>query len=162
MITEQDKEIIYYLQGDLPLESHPYKALAQKLGVREEELLKRLSELKERGVLRRIGAVVHHHRAGYLFNAMVCWQVEESLLEDAGQMMSRYAEVSHVYQRPANPPRWPYNLFSMIHGKSREECEKTAEKISRETGAEEYSILYSLKEYKKTSMKYFKKRRQRE
>ena len=155
LVTWQEKEIIKYLQEDLPLEVSPYKALAEKVGMREREVLEKIAELKNRGVLRRVGAVLYHYQAGYVFNAMGCWQVSEEMVEYVGEKMARFTEVSHVYQRPAYPPSWPYNLFTMIHGKSREDCEKIAEKISRETGVEMFTLLYSIKEFKKTSMKYF-------
>ncbi len=155
MLSNQDKKIIGFLQEDLPLESRPYKRLAEELGMTEEVLVEKVKELKDRGALRRLGAVVRHYQAGFRFNAMGCWQVEDSLVEEAGRKISSLSQVSHVYERPAFPPHWPYNLFTMIHGKSREECEETAQKISRETGIKNYQLLYSEKEFKKTSMRYF-------
>lgn len=155
MLTNQEKEIVKFLQQDLPLEPRPYKLLAERLVMEEDELVEKVKELQDRGILRRIGAVVRHYQAGFHFNAMGCWQVEDSLVEGIGRKMSSFSQVSHVYQRPAFPPHWPYNLFTMIHGKSREECEGTAEKISEETGIKNFQLLYSVKEFKKTSMRYF-------
>ncbi len=154
-VTEQEKEIIKYLQEDLPLETRPFKKIAERIGMDESELLEKVDQLRKRGVLRRMGAVVYHYRAGYVFNAMGCWQVPEEMIIKTGEKMASYSEVSHVYQRPAHPPHWPYNLFTMIHGKSGEDCERVASKISRETGVDKYTLLYSTKEFKKTSMKYF-------
>ena len=155
LLTEQEKKIVKYLQKDLPLESRPYKLLAESLGMEEDELVEKVKEFQDRGILRRVGAVVRHYKAGFQFNAMGCWQVEDSLVEAAGRKMSSFSQVSHVYQRPAFPPHWPYNLFTMIHGKTREECQNTAEKISEETGIKNFQLLYSVKEFKKTSMRYF-------
>ncbi|UNC92945.1 siroheme decarboxylase subunit beta [Candidatus Contubernalis alkaliaceticus] len=155
MLTNQEKKIVSFLQEDLPLDPRPFENLADSLGIEEEELLVKVKELQDRGLLRRIGAVVRHYHAGYRYNAMGCWQVEESLVDEVGSKMSAYSEISHVYQRPAFPPHWPYNLFTMIHGKSKEECQDTAEKISKETGTKDFNLLYSIKEFKKTSMRYF-------
>jgi len=155
LVTPQEKEIIKCLQEDLPLEASPFKRIAEKIGMDENALVEKIVQLKERGVLRRVGAVVHHYQAGYAFNAMGCWQVPEEMVVKTGEKMACYSEVSHVYQRPAHPPFWPYNLFTMIHGKSREDCERVAAKISQETGVEKFTLLYSIKEFKKTSMKYF-------
>ncbi len=155
MLTDQEKKIVSFLQEDLPLEPRPYEKLAESLGIQEEELMGKVKELQARGILRRIGAAVRHYHAGFRYNAMGCWQVEESLVEEAGSKMSTFSEVSHVYQRPAFPPHWPYNLFTMIHGKSKEECQDIAEKISEKTGIKNFHLLYSVKEFKKTSMRYF-------
>ncbi|RQD72778.1 MAG: Lrp/AsnC family transcriptional regulator [Candidatus Syntrophonatronum acetioxidans] len=155
MISDRDKKIIKYIQEDLPLTPRPFKSIAEKVGMEERELLKRIEEMKEEGIMRRLGAVVHHYQAGYAYNAMACWQVPLPMIEKAGVKMSRYREVSHVYQRPSHPPHWPYNLFTMIHGHNREDCERIAEKMAEETGVKKYILIYSVREFKKTSMKYF-------
>lgn len=155
MISDRDKKIIKHLQEDLPLDSRPFKNIAEKVGMEERELLKRIEEMKEEGMLRRLGAVVHHYQAGFAYNAMGCWQVPQEMIDEAGKKMSCYREVSHVYQRPSHPPHWPYNLFTMIHGHSREDCEGIAESMAEETGIRDYTLIYSLREFKKTSMKYF-------
>lgn len=148
------KKIVNALQGDIPLTREPYREMARNLGLSQQELLERLTKMKKNGQLKRVGAVLYHRRAGFVANAMVAWRVPEDRAEEVGQIMASFPEASHVYQRPAFP-QWPYNLYTMIHGTSREECEHVVEKISLETGITEYEVLYSTREFKKTSMKYF-------
>lgn len=153
-LSSLDKAIVRALQGDLPLGLEPYKEIADSLGIGEEELLSRLRELRERGIMRRVGAILRHRRAGFRANAMAVWKVEPSDVERAGEVMASFREVSHCYERPPFPG-FPYRLFCMIHGRGEEECREVAEKISRETGLKEYELLFSTRELKKTSMRYF-------
>jgi len=148
------KKIVSALQGDIPLVREPYRQLARELGISEGELLERLSRMKSDGLLRRVAAVLRHRRVGFVANAMVAWRVPEEEVEDAGQAMASFPEASHVYRRPAFPD-WPYNIYTMIHGTSREECEEVVEKMSSVTGIGDCVVLYSTREFKKTSMDYF-------
>jgi len=107
------------LQGDLPLVSRPFAGLAERSGLSEAALLDRARELEAAGIMRRFGAVLRHRRVGYVANGMACWVVPEPRVEAVGRLAARYAQVSHCYQRPAYPPRWPYTLFTMIHGRTR-------------------------------------------
>lgn len=142
------------IQGDLPLSARPFSELADRAGMSEEELVDRIRSLKERGVIRRFGATLRHQEAGFNSNAMVAWLVPEDRIESVGEAMAGFREVTHCYQR--RPQRdWRYNLYTMIHGDSREECHRIAEKMSRETGVEAYALLFSEREFKKTSMSYF-------
>ena len=154
MLDERDKAIIQWLQGELPLKEAPYKEIANSLGMAEEEVLGRIATLLARGYLRRIGAILYHQKAGFKANAMVVWQVPSEQVERVGKIMASFAEVSHCYERPTYP-QWPYNLFTMIHGRDNNQCQKVAEAISRKTGIKEYQLLFSIKELKKTSMTYF-------
>jgi len=155
MLTELEKDIVTELQEDLPLSSHPFRLIAEKIGIKEEELLAKIREMKAQGIIRRFGAVLRHQKAGYVANAMVVWRVPEERAKEVGRMMADFREVSHCYQR-ATCPDWTYNLFTMIHGKSREECERIAALISDKVKIEDYRLLYSARELKKTSMKYFR------
>lgn len=154
MLTELDKEIIRRLQGDLPLVPRPYQVIAHDLGIEEEELLEKINWMKEKGMIRRLGAAIRHRQAGFKANAMVVWQVPTEQVADVGQKLATYPEVTHCYERPTFPD-WPYNLFTMVHGRRREECEAIAQRMAQEVGIENYRLLYSTKELKKTSMKYF-------
>lgn len=154
MLTEQDKQIVRELQDGLPLVSRPFKLMAEKLGMTEEELINRIRYFIENGQIRRFGAAVRHQDLGYVANAMVVWDVPDDKVPDTGRIMAGFEEVSHCYQRPRYPG-WPYNLFTVVHGQSREECVKTAERISRATGMEKYRLLFSTAELKKSSMRYF-------
>ncbi len=154
MIEELEKKIIHYLQGDLPVTPKPFALLADKIGIREEELLKTTQMLKEQGILRRFGATLRHELAGFHANAMVAWRVPEDKVEKSGNLMAGFREVSHCYQRRIHG-EWKYNLFTMIHGKNNKDCEHIAKKIADMVEVNEYVVLLSLKEYKKTSPKYF-------
>ena len=120
----------------------------------EEDLLERIRMLKKQGTLRRFGATLRHQLAGYKANAMVAWYVHEDNMEEIGHLMATFKEVSHCYERKVQG-KWKYNLFTMIHGKSKKECQDIARRIAENTGIKDYVLLLSLKEFKKTSPRYF-------
>ncbi len=154
VIDDTDKKIIGLIQGDLPLRAKPFAELAERAGMSEEALLDRIRSLEERGVIRRFGATLRHQEAGFNSNAMVAWLVPEERIEAVGETMAGFREVTHCYQR--RPQRdWRYNLYTMIHGESREACRRIAERMSLETGVASYALLFSEREFKKTSMSYF-------
>ncbi len=154
MLNELEKKVIAAIQGDIPIVARPYEAIAIDLGITEELLLKTVASLRDRGIMRRFGATLRHQKAGFDANAMTAWQVDETRILEVGRVMASFKEVSHCYRR--NPTaQWPYNLYTMIHGSSEEACHATAEKMARKTGVATYKLLTSLKELKKTSMKYF-------
>ncbi len=153
-VTEEDIALIRLLQEDLPQDLAPFQTLAAELGEGEEGVLEHTCKLLQAGVIRRLGAVLRHQKAGFVSNAMGVWQVEPERVEQVGAIMSGFPEVSHCYERPSLPD-WPYNVFTMIHGQSEEECRQVMAKIARATGVTRYDALYSLKELKKSSMKYF-------
>jgi DNA-binding Lrp family transcriptional regulator len=154
MIDEVDKKVIQLIQGDLPLERRPFGVLAEKAGISEEEFVERVASLKKRGIIRRFGATLRHQEAGFSSNAMVAWIVPEERIEEVGKAMAKFRAVTHCYQRKT-VKAWPYNLYTMIHGDDREECRELAKKMSRKAGIQDYILLFSEKEFKKTSMKYF-------
>jgi siroheme decarboxylase len=154
MLTELENEIIGLIQGDIPITERPYLEMAQKLGISEKTFLERLKDLSDKGVMRRFGATIYHQKSGFQANAMVAWKVDEDRIDEAGEKMASFNEVSHCYRR--NPTAdWPYNLYTMIHAKDEESCREIARNISIKTNIDTYSLLFSRKELKKTSMKYF-------
>jgi DNA-binding Lrp family transcriptional regulator len=153
-LTALDKKIISRLQGDIPLVAEPFATIAAEIGISEEELLQKIDAYLEAGVMRRLGTILRHHKAGYSANAMCAWIVPDERVEEVGTIMGTFKEASHVYLRPIYPD-WSYNLFTMLHGKSPEDLEQMARDISSQTGINEYKLLYSTREFKKTSMKYF-------
>jgi DNA-binding Lrp family transcriptional regulator len=153
-LTDLDKKIISRLQGDLPLELEPFATVAAEIGISEELLLEKIEAYLEAGVMRRLSTILRHHKAGFSANAMCGWAVPDELVEKVGTIMADFREASHVYLRPTYPD-WPYNLFTMLHGKSEEDLTRAAEAISERTGITDYKLLYSTREFKKTSMKYF-------
>jgi DNA-binding Lrp family transcriptional regulator len=154
MVDALDKKIIGLIQGDLPLDPRPFAVMAEKIGISEEEFVERVRSLKERGVIRRFGATLRHQEAGFSSNAMIAWIVPERKVDEAGETMAQFREVTHCYQRRPQKD-WKYNLYTMIHGDNENECFKIAQRISHETGIEDYILLFSAKEFKKTSMQYF-------
>ena len=154
MIDEKDKKVIGIIQGDLPLDPRPFHIAAQKVGMTEREFIERIRRLKQEGIIRRFGATLRHQEAGFSSNAMVAWKVPDEKIDEVGKKMAQFREVTHCYHRKA-PSQWPYNIYTMIHGSSRKQCHEIAEKIAQATGVSEYILLFSEKEFKKTSMKYF-------
>ncbi|NLB52955.1 MAG: Lrp/AsnC family transcriptional regulator [Syntrophomonadaceae bacterium] len=151
---EIDKHIIAFIQGDIPIESRPYNGLADELGISEDEVQARILKMMSKGLLRRLGAVLRHQKAGFDSNAMVAWGVEEEDADEKGEFMAGYDEVSHCYLRET-PPDFGYNLFTMIHARSEKELQEIISRISSEAGLSRYTIIKSLKEFKKTSMTYY-------
>jgi siroheme decarboxylase len=149
-----DKKIISIIQKDIPVSSRPFAIMADQAGITENQFIERLKRLDRDGVMRRFGATLRHQEAGFNSNAMVAWVVPDDQVEETGTAMAGFREVSHCYNR--NPQKdWKYNLYTMIHGDSRDECYEIADQMSQKTGIKEYSLLFSEKEFKKTSMEYF-------
>jgi len=146
--------IVKELQGDIALCHGPFRSIADRLGIEEEELLTKIRELKDSGVIRRFSAVLHHRNVGIRANAMGVWCVPEGKVEEVGAKMATFPQVSHCYQR-VTQPGWRYNVFTMIHGKTVEDCQQVANLISKDTEVKDYRLLYSIRELKKVSMKYF-------
>lgn len=154
MIDDLDKKVISLIQGDLPLDSRPFAVMAKQIGITENEFVDRVLSLKQKGIIRRFGATLRHQEAGFNFNAMVAWMVPREKIDAIGEVVASFREVTHCYQR--EPQRdWKYNLYSMIHADSKDECYQIAQRISQQTGIREYVLLFSEREFKKTSMEYF-------
>jgi len=151
-LTPREIEFVRAMQRDLPLVPEPFAAT----GLAMQELQQMTAAMKASGRMRRFSAVLRHRKAGFGANAMGVWIARGSDAEivATGEKMARFKAVSHCYLRPTYPD-WPYNLFTMIHGRSAEDCEAVLAEISRETGITEFSALYSTKEYKKTRVEYF-------
>jgi siroheme decarboxylase len=154
VLSELEKAAVRQLQTDLPLIERPFDSMAVTAGMSVAQLLDIARGFLERGIMRRYGAVLSHHRAGYVANAMGCWIVPPSRIEEVGRGMACFSAVTHCYERPTLAD-WPYNLFTMIHGRAREECQSVAADMARKTKIEDYVLLYSTREYKKESLKYF-------
>jgi DNA-binding Lrp family transcriptional regulator len=155
LLSEREKEIVKVLQEGIPLVARPYQVLADKLAMSEEELLTVIEDFLQRGIIRRIGLAVKHQDLGYLANAMIVWVVPEERIEEVGGIMAGFQEVTHCYQRPACPPGWPYNLFTMVHGRKRDECREIASRLAKASGIDDYRMIFSTDELKKSDMKYF-------
>lgn len=146
--------IVRALQGDIPLEPAPFRKIAAGLGLTEEKLLAAVKELKSSGALRCMRAIVRHHKSGYSYNAMVAWRIPAGRAVSFGKTASASPAISHCYERLIRPG-WSYNLYTMVHGRSRAEVLKVVAGLVKKTGMKDYLILESLREFKKTSMVYF-------
>ena len=153
-LTPQEILAIRELQEDLPLTPAPFDPMAARMGITPEGLFAIAAELGRRGHLRRVAAVLYHRTAGFWANAMGVWKVPEDRTDEVGAIMGSVRGVSHCYLRPTYPD-WPYNIFTMVHGRTVKECEEILGSISRATGITEFAQLYSSKEYKKTRVRYF-------
>ena len=153
-LSDQEKQVISAIQGDIPVAESPYKILAETVNMTEGDFLSVLKGLDEKGVIRRFGATLRHQKSGFTDNAMVAWQVAEADVEAMGVIMASFQEVSHCYRRDP-VPEWPYNVYTMVHATSRDACVETARSISEKTGADTYRVLFSKRELKKISMTYF-------
>ena len=153
-VTPFEIEVIRQLQEDLALAPRPFDDMSRLLGITNQQLFAHADDFRERGVMRRFSAVLHHRRAGFRANAMGVWKVEEERAEEVGLKMAQHPAVSHCYQRPTFPD-WPYTHFSMIHAVNQAECEQVASEISEQIGVTEFQLLYSTREYKKTRVRYF-------
>ena len=154
MLTDLEKKIIAAVQEDMAITERPYLEISNRLGISEDTLLKTLQSLCERGIIRRYGATLRHQKTGFTANAMAAWQVAESRVEEVGNRLAAFKQVSHCYRR--NPTEgWPYNLYTMIHANDEDSCRQSAREMSLQTGIETYSLLFSRRELKKTSMVYF-------
>ena len=153
-VSEDDKAAIRALQEDVPLTPRPFDLWARQVGISYEELLERAYDLQRRKIMRRFSAVLYHRKAGFRANAMGVWKVPPERVEEVGNMFAQYQAVSHCYERPTYED-WPYALFSMVHGRSVEECEAVLDAMAAESGLTERASLYSTREYKKTRVRYF-------
>jgi DNA-binding Lrp family transcriptional regulator len=153
-LSAEDIAAIRSLQEDMPLVGRPYAAMAEREGLSEAALFERAAIMRERGQMRRVAAVLYHRKAGFRANGMAVWRVPPEEVERVGAQMAQFASVSHCYQRPIYPD-WPYNVFSMIHARSTEECQTVVEALARETGVSDHITLYSSTEFKKTRTRFF-------
>jgi len=154
MLTELEKRIIASIQDDIAITERPYLEIAKNLGISQEALLKKLKDLSNRGIIRRYGATIRHQKSGFEANAMAAWEVDEDRIDEVGKTLASFSQVSHCYRR--NPTGdWPYNLYTMIHAKDEKSCREIVRKMSDKASVDTYILLFSRKELKKTSMKYF-------
>ena len=151
---EHDVAVIKALQGDMAVVSEPFEGAAAELGCSQESLLAHLEDMQERRLLRRVAAILFHRRAGFSANGMGVWNVEPERIMELGPQMASYRGISHCYQRPIYQD-WPYSVFTMAHGRSKEECDAILDSIALETGIEDRATLYSSTEFKKIRLLYF-------
>jgi DNA-binding Lrp family transcriptional regulator len=156
VLTPAEIEFVRVMQRDLPITPMPFVDYAKELGIALTALQAMHRQFLDSGKMRRFAAVLHHRKAGFSANAMGVWAVpgDDAEIDRVGEMMATFRAVSHCYRRPSYPD-WPYNIFTMIHGKTREECEQSMAAIAAKTGIRDHGALYSTKEYKKVRVRYF-------
>ncbi|ERP90913.1 MULTISPECIES: Lrp/AsnC family transcriptional regulator [Stappiaceae] len=154
-LTPQDRTIVEATQAGLPLVTRPFAVVAESLGLSEAELIDRLKQLKAQGVIRRIGAAPNHYRLGMTANGMTVWDVDDAVVDSLGEKVGALPFVTHCYRRPRALPDWPYNLFAMVHGETREEVIAKRAEISSLLGkaCRAGDILFSTRILKKTGMR---------
>ena len=153
--TDKERAILRIVQKNIPESLTPFADIAAQTGATEEEVLTLLRSMQQEGSIRRFGASIKHQKAGYTHNAMVAWIVPHDIVDAIGAEASKHPLISHCYFRPSSAPDWPYEFFTMIHGRNPEEYLQVVEELRASTPLKEYAVLESLKEMKKTSMVYF-------
>ena len=150
-----DRRLIVATQGGLPRVSRPYDALAGELGIAADDVLARLRRMLDTGVIRRIGAVPNHYAIGYTANGMSVWDVDDARIDELGKQVGALEFVTHCYRRPRRLPDWPYNLFAMVHDRSREAVAVRVAEIAALLGdaCRAHDILYSTAILKKTGLR---------
>ena len=154
-MDDLDRKIIAATQSGLPLVKEPYEVLSEQLNISADELKQRMQAMLDKGQIRRIGAVPNHYKLGYKANAMSVWNVPDDKINELGKQLGALPFVSHCYERPRFLPEWPYNLFAMLHGKSREEVAKKVQQVVDLLGEHcaGYELLYSKQILKKTGLR---------
>ena len=152
-LSKKEKEVLKSLIEGIPLSKRPFHTIAQKLGLKEEEVLEITKKLLEKGIIRRIGITLRHNLAGVEGNAMVAWKVPEEKIEEIGKYLASFSYISRCYIRKTYED-WNYNLYTMIHGKDREEVEKRIKEISEKFNLKEYQVLFTKEEIARKHAKY--------
>ncbi len=153
-LTDEQKEFVRLIQDGLRPQRDPLAAIAERLGWPEARVVEQIREWVDAGVIRRFGAVVQHQKLGYRAGGLAVFCVPPEKVDAAGEALAKHPEVSHCYRRPPLPD-FPYSLFAMTHGRSEEAVRRTVERLAKEAGLTDYAVLFSVRELKKTSMRYF-------
>ncbi len=154
LLDEKTKKILSELQNGFKLEARPFKRISNEVGCTEEEVIATISNCCDNGIIRRIGAAIKPQNAGYATNALTAWNVPAEKIHEVGTELAEMKEVSHCYDREC-PEGWNYNLFVMIHSHSKEEFDEIIKKISEKFDLKDYKVFNTVRELKKTSMRYF-------
>ena len=152
--TEEDKNFIRELQKDMDIIDEPFLKAANNLGISEEELFEKMKHYETIGVMRRFAAILRHRQVGFTANGMIVWKVPNERIAEVGETLGSFPQVSHCYERPTYAD-WPYNVFSMIHCKTHDEANEMAKSIQTQIKVDDYRILFSSREFKKTRVEYF-------
>jgi DNA-binding Lrp family transcriptional regulator len=157
MIDPQDLRLIKTIQHGLPITPRPYEEIGKQIGMAETEVIERISLLKQTGLIKRLGVIVKHQRLGYIANAMVVFNIPDHLVNDIGKSISQARFVNLCYQRPRQGSQWPYNLYCMIHGKSRTKVFQQLQQLTKSCDLDPYDreILFSKQCFKQRGAIYY-------
>ncbi len=155
-LSHEDRALIKIVQNGLPVVSRPYADIAQRLSTTEQDIIQRLQKLINNGSIKRYGVVVRHRELGYKANGMVVWDVPDDRVGELGTCIGRFSCVTLSYRRPRALPDWPYNLFTMVHGRNREEVKQKVEEIVSSCGLQDinHTILFSTRRFKQRGASY--------
>lgn len=159
-LSDREHALIAALCDGLPLDSRPYRALGERVGMAEAEVLACLEAMARAGIIRRLGVIVRHHELGYRANAMVVWDIPDAEVGAVGRLLGNAPEVTLCYRRPRRPPEWPYNLFTMVHGRDRESVAAAIEALADREGLAHHprQVLFSLRRFKQCGARYGRRR----
>ncbi len=154
-LDDTDRRIILETQAGLPVVSRPYEAIGQKLGISGNEVKRRMSQMLNSGKIRRIAAVPNHYALGYQANGMTVWDIPDDMVVYCGEKLGKLPNVSHCYRRPRHLPMWPYNLFAMLHGKTKDDVTDQMNAIAELLAphVNSFDVLFSTKILKKTGLR---------
>ncbi len=155
-LSEADCKVVAGIQSGLPLVSRPYAEIGKAIGMPESEVIERVNKLRERGLIKRMGVIVRHHELGYRANAMVVWDIPDQQVSELGKCMGCFEFVTLCYRRPRRMPDWPYNLFTMIHGRNREEVMDKLNFLVRRCKLQHipHDVLFSQRRFKQRGAVY--------
>jgi len=151
-MDETDRAILRITQNAIPLVDEPFRKISEQLGLEQREVLTRLDRQVRHGIIKRIGGSVNQRKLGIVANAVVAWKVEDGQVEETGEKLSSYDEVTHCYERRTVPGVWDYNMFTVMHGYDRESVEACAKRLSEATGISDYRVIFSTRQFKRTSI----------
>ena len=156
VLAERDVDLIAEIQTGLPLTLNPYAEIGQRIGLSEAEVIERLQRLLQAGAIKRFGVVVRHHEIGYRANAMTVWNIPDEKVSELGECMGQFEFVTLCYRRPRRLPDWPYNLFTMVHGRDRDEVLSNIKQMAERCGLAsiQYEVLFSKRRFKQRGAIY--------
>jgi len=147
-----DQAVLRTMQDGIPILKEPFAEVAKKIGISQDEVIARLKRLVNDGVIRRFGVSVNQRKVGIVANALVAWRAPQNRVEEVGKAMSNYREITHCYERQIIPEKWKYNVFTVIHGYDQKSVKQFIERLSKEIGLKECLVLFSVKQFKRTSV----------
>ncbi|MEW6171559.1 MAG: Lrp/AsnC family transcriptional regulator [Bacillota bacterium] len=153
-MTEVEERLILELGENFPIEPRPFAVIGERLGITEDEVIARVKDFMDKGIVRRLSVALRHQNVGFTANAMIVWKVPPERLDEVGNKLASFPEVTHCYERETTRD-WPYNLYVVVHRPYREECLAIAARLSEAVGVADYRVLFSTAELKRSNPQYF-------